>query len=77
MMFPGTESNLILNFDKFVNEIAVKLLQSHGTEVYSKNLIKAFIAQYSDLTQGKISCLININYALIIYFLKLFQIQKM
>lgn len=76
-MFPGTESNLILNFDKFVNEIAVTLLQSNGMEVYSKNLIKAFIAQYSDLTQGKVSCFINTYYDLIIYFFKLFQIQKM
>lgn len=52
-MFPGVESNLIINFDKFVNKSAVTLVQNNGKEMYSKNLLKHLTAQQTDMSQGK------------------------
>lgn len=52
-MYPGAENNLILNFNKFVNQNAVQLVQSNGAEAFSKNLLKEFIAKQAELSQGK------------------------
>lgn len=53
MMYPGTENNLIFNFDEFVNQTAIKLVQDNGTELYSKNLLKELVAKQKELSQGK------------------------